>query len=56
MGGVFPLDRSLLMGDPMPSSVGGVLDSMRKRLASDPELAKRCQHIQRCLTTGQRET
>ena len=38
------------------SSVGGVLDSMRKRLASDPELAKRCQHIQRSLTTGQRET
>jgi chromosomal replication initiation ATPase DnaA len=38
------------------SAVGGVLDSIRKRLASDQELSERCQRVQRSLTTGQTET
>ncbi len=38
------------------SAVGGVLESMRKRLASDLELSERCQRVQRSLTTGQTET
>ncbi len=38
------------------SAVGAVLDSIQKRLASDPELDERCQRIQRSLTTGQTET
>lgn len=35
------------------SAVGGVLDSMRKRLALDLELAERCRFIRESLMTGQ---
>ncbi|MHC1727408.1 MAG: transposase [Syntrophobacteraceae bacterium] len=38
------------------SSVGSVLDSMRKRLASDPELDVRCRHIMKSMKIGQTET
>ena len=38
------------------SAVGGVLESMRRRLASDPEMSERCRRVQTSLTTGQTET
>ena len=38
------------------SAVGGVLDSMRKRLASNRKLNERCRSIRRSLITGQKET
>ena len=38
------------------SSVGSVLDSMRKRLASDPELSDRCRSIMKIISNVHQET
>ncbi len=38
------------------SGVGGVLESVRKRLTSDQQLREHCLRIQRSLTTGQTQT
>jgi|GEM_PF-1439527 hypothetical protein len=38
------------------SSVGAVLDLMRKRLATDPELHVRCQRIMKTISIGRTET
>ena len=38
------------------SSVGSVLDSMRKRLASDPELSDRCRSIMKTISNVHQET